>query len=390
MAPSHDQTRTRVVHVITGLNTGGAELMLVKLLSGMDRSRFESSVISLTPPGPVQDKLTALGIPVFSLGLTRGMPDVRGVGRLFKQLILVRPHIVQTWLYHADLLGGLVGRLAYRPKVVWNIRNSTLQAGSTKRLTVLTVGACARLSRFLPDKILCCSEQAKALHIRWGYAADRFEVIPNGFDLSAWKPDAAAGRLARKSLGIPLDARVVGLVGRYDPQKDHACFLEAAGQVSRSLPDVHFILAGDGVTLENPELRALVDKTGLHARIHLLGRRSDLPVLTNAFDLAASSSAYGEAFSNVLGEAMACGVPCVATDVGDAALILADTGRVVMPRSPHGLAGALEALLRLPENARRALGTAARARVESHFDLAQVVLRYQAVYDALRVPGRSA
>lgn len=383
MAASSTPSVRRITHVITGLHTGGAELMLYKLLSGMDRTRYALSVISLTPPGPVAEKLRALDVPVYSLELARGAPDPRGILRLLTLLARLRPQVVQTWLYHADLLGGIGGRLAFRPKIVWNIRNSTLQAGKTPRLTVLTVGACARISRWLPDKIVCCSEQARDLHIRWGYDASRFEVIPNGFDLRAWTPDPTAGRQARAALGIPLEARVVGLVGRYDPQKDHACFVEAARQVSLLLPDVHFILAGDGVTLDNPELRGMVERSGLLPRFHLLGRRSDLPTLTNAFDLAASSSAYGEAFSNVLGEAMACGVPCVSTDVGDAALILADTGLVVPPRTPNGLAQALKQLLLLPEAERRALGERARARVEANFELGLVVRRYQAVYDAL-------
>ena len=383
MAVSHSPSVRRITHVITGLHTGGAELMLHKLLSGMDRTRFALSVISLTSPGPVAEKLRALDIPVYSLELARGTPDPRGILRLLTLLARLRPQVVQTWLYHADLLGGIGGKLAFRPKVVWNIRNSTLQAGKTPRLTVLTVGACARLSRWLPDKIVCCSEQARDLHIRWGYDASRFEVIPNGFDLRAWKPDLEAGMKVRTGLGIPLEAKVVGLVGRYDPQKDHACFVEAARQVSHHVPDLHFILAGDGVTLDNPELKGLVERTGLLPRFHLLGRRSDLPLLTNAFDLAASSSAYGEAFSNVLGEAMACGIPCVSTDVGDAARILDDTGIVVPPRTPNGLALAMKQLLLLPEADRRALGERARARVEANFDLAQVVMRYQAVYDAL-------
>lgn len=379
--PRH--TPLRVTHLITGLHTGGAELMLHKLLSGMDRSRFSLEVISMTSPGPVAEKIKALGIPVYSLEMKRGVPSPAAVARLSARLLKTRPHILQTWLYHADLLGSVVARLCRVPILCWNIRNSTLEEGKSRSLTIQTVKLCARLSHHLPDRILCCSHMARDLHVEWGYDAGRMHIIPNGFDVSAFKPDADARAQMRQTLDIPIDALVVGLVGRYDPQKDHAGFVKSAEILSRRLANVYFVMVGDKVTPENTELQTLISKSGLEQRFRLLGRRSDIAQLTAGFDVAASSSAYGEAFSNVLGEAMSCGIPCVATDVGDARLIIDDTGLVVPPREPFALAAALEKLLSLPAGERTHLGERARTRVRENFSLSDIIQRYEATYEEL-------
>jgi len=209
------------------------------------------------------------------------------------------------------------------------------------------------------------------------------QVIPNGFDLESYRPDPVARQEIRQALDIPEEGLVFGLVGRYDPQKDHAGFIKAAEILSRRLSGVYCVMAGDQVSPDNQELLTLVQKSGLENRFRLLGRRSDVPRLTAALDVAASASAFGEAFSNVLGEAMSCGVPCVATDVGDARLILDDTGIVVPPKEPFALASALEKLLRLPAPERARLGARARARVQEQFSLPDIIRRYEATYEEL-------
>jgi glycosyltransferase involved in cell wall biosynthesis len=362
----------RVLFVTTGLDTGGAELMLYRLIAGLDRATFACSVVSLTDCGPTAAKLRALGVPVQALGMRRGVPDPRAVPRLARWMRRLAPDVVQTWMYHADLIGGLAARLAGRRALAWSLRQSTLDARTSKRSTVWTVRACAPLSRFVPARIVCCSEASRRVHVAAGYTSRKMLVIPNGFDVGAFRPDPGVRVAVRRELSVPDDALLVGLVARWDPQKDHATFLRAAARVAARCP-AQFVLCGEGVTSDNAVLAGWIEAAGLGGRCHLLGSRDDMPRLTAALDVACSASAYGEGFSNVLGEAMACEVVCVATDVGDAALIVGDTGRVVPPRDAAALAAALGEVLALDPG----------ARAQQQFDLSTCVARYAALYSRL-------
>lgn len=373
----------KICHVITGLDTGGAEMMLSKLVAVIDSSRFATEVISLTDIGPIGRKIAACGIPVRSLGMRRGVPSPSAVVRLARWLRQTRPDIVHTWMYHADAIGGMAARLAGGVPVAWCVRNSTLSRATCKRSTLLTVKACASLSRRLPQRIICCSEVAQRVHVEMGYARERMLVIPNGFDLRAFLPDPAARRDFRLELGVSESTPLIGLVARWDPQKDHKNFVRAAALLRKRHPDARFVLCGDNITGENRELTAWIEREALGDRCFLLGRRQDIPRINAALDIASSSSSYGEAFPNVLGEAMACGVPCVATDVGDSALIIDATGRVVPSRDPAALADAWGDLLDAGPDERARLGSEARQRVETHFNLPEIVLRYQDVYTEL-------
>lgn len=378
----------RVLYIITGLATGGAEMMLLKLLERLDRERYAPVVISLTTMGDIGPRVAALGIPVQALGMTSGLPSPFGFLRLLRQVRQARPDIVHTWLYHADLLGGLAARLAGVAAVGWCIRNSNLDKDNTKLSTRAVVGLCASISRWVPARILSCSEMARQIHVARGYAAEKMIVVPNGFDLTRFKPDEDARRRVRTELGLDGDTPLVGLIGRFDPQKNHVGFFEAAGLLHRSMPHVHFLLAGQGIDAGNAVLMQAITQAGVLANTHLLGLRSDVPALMAALHALASSSSYGEAFPNVLGEAMACGVPCVVTDVGDSANIVGDTGRVVASGDMAGLAAALEALLALPPSARSALGDRARARVEENFEIDQIVRRYEGFYERMLANAR--
>lgn len=373
----------RLVHVITSLDRHGAQVMLYELLKATDPNRFRSAVISLSAPGPLQTAIADLGVPVYSLGMSGGRPSLVGLTRLARRLRALRPELVQTWMYHADLLGGLAARLVTSAPVVWGLHNSNLDPGTTKRTTRATVWACARLSRLVPRRILSCSQVAMRLHRDLGYDAGRMVVIPNGFDLEAYQPSRGHYAAIRGELSIDCDATLVGMVARYHPQKDHRTFIDAAARVARHRPRTWFVLAGEGVEDSNQELGALIRETGVAERFRLLGPRTDIPRLTAAFDCAVTSAAFGEAFPLVIGEAMACGVPCVATDVGDSALMVGQTGRVVPPGDPVALAAAIESLLALPEAARCALGAAARQRIRTDFALPVIADRYQALYSEL-------
>lgn len=369
----------RVVFIITGLATGGAENMLLNLLERIDRTKFDCHVISLTDLGVVGIQLTALGFPVESLGMRRGIPDPARFLRLMRRLRQITPDVVHSWLYHADLIGGLAARMARVSKVIWGVRSSDFLRGPVGLSTKLVFSACAHTSSWLPDWIVYNSQKGREYHETRGYAGQHSVVISNGVNLERFAPDLGARQDVRTELHLPPTTPLIGLICRFDPLKNHEGFIRAAMFLHGEMPEVHFVMAGQDVEWSNPALMSLIQTARLTQVCHLLGRRTDVPRLTAALDVQSLTS-WSEAFPNVLIEAMACGVPCVSTDVGDAAAILGDTGRVVLPGDMEGIAREWATLLRLPEDHRRVLGEKARARAISQFALRSMVTRYEAMY----------
>jgi glycosyltransferase involved in cell wall biosynthesis len=379
--------KIKIVHVINSFEFGGAEAMLCNLLLRTDRDRFEPSVVALIDDLSVAGPVIDAGIPITVMGMRPGVPSPTGVARLARHLRRVRPTIVQTWMDHSNLIGGLAARLATRAPVVWGVHHSDHVRALTKRTTLITVGACARLSAYLPARIVFCSEHARTLYAHRGFAQAKMEVIPNGFDTRRFRPDLAARAPIRQELRIEESTPLIGLVARYDPFKDHAGFLRAAALLLKTRPDARFLLCGRDVDDDNTALASLVDSLGIASQCHLLGPRRDVPRVMAALDILASSS-ISEAFPLTVGEGMACGVPCVATDVGDSALIIGATGCIVPPRDPQRMADAWNDLLALTPEARRNMGMAARRRVCELFDLDAVTRRYESLYRSL-VAGES-
>lgn len=371
----------KIVHLITGLNVGGAEMMLYKLVSGMDRANFNNAVISMIEPGPVGQKIQNLNVPVYSLEMSSGHPGAAGWHKLFNLLRQERPAILQTWMYHADLLGLLTGRMVKVDRIVWNVRCSNMQ--NLSKMTGWTVRACALLSK-RPDAVVINAETSRQYHVSLGYHPRRWEVIPNGFDLARFKPDLTARAELRTELKLSEDILLIGLIGRYDPMKDYQNFLQAARILSNKCQKVHFLLAGRDVAPSNSSLTRLIKELGLEEVVHLLGERDDMPRIMNALDLATSSSAYGEGFPNVVGELMACKVPCVVTDVGDSARIVGESGRVVPPRNAQALADSWQDLLEAGPAFRKNLGQLARERIKHNYSLDKIVQSYENLYDSLK------
>jgi len=374
--------RKKIYHIITGLNTGGAEMMLYKILSRMDQMAFETKVISLMDIGPIGENIHGLGVQVRALGMRRGEANPLYLLRLTRWIQQDSPHVIQTWMYHANLIGGLAGKLAGGIPVVWNIRHTNLDPQANKRRTIRIAKICACLSHWLPNSVICCAEASRLVHKKLGYAADRMVVIPNGIDLAIFRPNPPARLIVRQELGIPENTPLIGLVARFDPQKDHHNFVKAATMLHASFPDVHFLLCGDGVTWENQELDGWIEAIGIRDCFHLLGRREDIPRLNAALDIASSSSC-GEGFSNAIIEAMACGVPCVVTDVGDSAYIVGETGYVVPPKAPHLLAASWAEMLTLSQEVRWKQGNRAQKRVAEKFSLTNIVKRYESLYEEI-------
>lgn len=371
----------RIAHVITGLGVGGAEMMLVKLVTGMDRRRFESRVITLSDDLALADRVRAAGIGVSTLGLDTRLGSAPGaLRRLVRTLREPRPDIVQTWLYHGDLLGGIAGRLIGAP-VIWNIQNSAMDPSRTSRRTTTVSRICAAASRVVPKTIVSCSYVGMEGHIAMGYTRSRFEVIPNGVDLAVFRPDPEVREDVRAEWGVAPGTRVIGIIARLHPQKDHGNFFAAAGMLARTHPDVRFVLVGLGLEPGNEETMAMVRAAGVERQTILLGLRPDIARILCGLDLHTLSSAFGEGFPNVLGEAMAAGVPCVVTDIGDSARIVAETGRSVPSRNPAALANAWREMLDLPPAGFEALRVAARERVAAHFSIGAAIGQYEQLYE---------
>ncbi len=369
-----------IVHVINSFQFGGAEAMLCNLLLRTDRKRFEPSVVTLIDDMSVAAPVVSAGIPIKCIGMRPGIPDPRGVLRLAKHLKQAKPAIIQTWMDHSNLIGGIAARLGTAAPVVWGIHHSNHVKGVAKRSTLVTVSACAKLSRYVPAKIVMCSQLSRTNYVASGFANDRTLVIPNGFDTRRFKPDAAARAAVRAELGLPSECVVIGLVARYDAMKDPATFLRAAAIVAKQFNGVRFVICGKDMEPANAPLMQIVNELGLVNRLSLIGARQDVPRVLAAMDIVALSS-ISEAFPLVLGEAMACGKPCVSTDVGDAALIVGDTGKIVPPSDPQAMADALAGMIGLSQAERDALGVEGRKRVCEMFDLDAVTRRYEAVYE---------
>ncbi len=378
-----------MVHLITSLHVGGAQMHLYRTLCQFDSRRFQSTVISLVRPGKVGEMLAARGVRVLTPGMAKGKPSPVGLWRLAALLRQLKPRLMQTHLYHADLLGFLAGKCARVPHIFWNIRQSRMDFSHYRRTTGLTVKLCARLSSFV-DKILVNSYAGLAYHAGLGYDRGKMVVIPNGFAGDRFRPDPASYADVRRELRLLKRTRLVGMVARFDPQKDHSTFFQAAALVNRCDPDVHFLVAGHGLHRDNPPVQRLLERSGLNpGRVFLLGERSDIHRVMAALDVFVSSSAFGEGFPNVIGEAMACGVPCVATDVGDAALIVGKTGVIVPPQQPERLAQGILQLLHLEPEAYRARSAATRQRLLEKYSLTRIVSRLESLYaEALGEPRR--
>jgi len=371
----------KIVHVIVGLEVGGAELMLKRLLLANKNKDIEQTVISLTQVGKVGKMLGDAGIEVIALEMRSARDFPRTLVKLTGVLKRSGADVVQTWMYHADLLGGMAARLAGKRNVIWGIRGTVTQQPQ-KSSTRIVLQLCAAMSRRLPTVIVCCAESARLSHSKLGYDSSKMVVIANGYDFAQFDIAPSERATMRAQIGLADTDVVIGIVGRFHPLKDHENFVRAAGLVAARHPNAKFLMVGRDLRESNKLLMGWLHATGFGERFILLGERSDVPACLSAMDIFGLSS-QSEGFPNVVAEAMFMERPCVVTDAGDAAVVVGDKGIVVPVRDAAALAAGFELLLAKSPLERHELGVQARERIRSEYAIERTRARFDALYNEL-------
>jgi glycosyltransferase involved in cell wall biosynthesis len=359
--------KTRIFFLIRSLHAGGTERQLAELAKGLDKSIFIITVGVFYHEGPLIEEIKDIhGINVISLNKRGRWDIIRFVVRFIMLLKTLQPDILYSFLPDANLVGLISGKIARVRRIVWGVRASNMDVSRYDWLAMTSLRLSAFLSRF-PDAIITNSVAGKEFHRSIGYSTNRMMVVPNGIDTDRFKPDHSVGLRVRDKWNIDEEKIAIGLVGRLDPMKDHTTFLQAVKIFEQRKSSVRFVCIGDGKEPYKSEIHSLCSALGLNGSLIWAGERYDMVAVYNAMDMITSSS-LSEGFSNVIGEGMACGVPCVVTDVGDSAIIVGETGIVVPPKDPQALADGWRSMLKRLNDKSYSINEMARARIVSHYN----------------------
>lgn len=366
----------KIVHVITNLKDGGAEAVLYRLCQST-HLKLEVTVISLRNEAKYGPLLQKEGIPVYCLHMNNFVGCIKGLYTLYKLLRQIAPDVVQTWLYHADLFGGLVARIVGVKKIYWSTHNMVLTSNSGKLLTYLISKLLSFLSYIVPTKIVCCAKSVQIDHEGIGYERDKIQVIYNGCDTAVFKPSKRKAEEMRRLYEISDETFCIGMVARYSPVKDHLNLLYALKKILSI--NVRCVLVGEGVE----KLEPIIKRLGLEQKVKVIGQQSDISTLMNLFSILVLPS-KSEACPNVVIEAMATGVPCVVTDVGDCKFLVGETGWVVPPSDAKLLSNALLSSYKawLDPFGWANLRSSARTRAVDFFDINKMVHDYLILWNA--------
>lgn len=371
------ENKIKIVHIIIGLNTGGAEMMLKKII--LNDFYAKHQVVSLTSVGFVGGVLKKENIEVFTFGLNKiNVPIV--FFRLIFLLYKLKPDIVQTWMYHSDFLGGIAAKLSGIKRIFWNIRNTDIPQKNISA-TGIIIRLCSILSYFIPEKIICCANSAKIRHVELGYSVKKMIVIPNGFEIINYSSSCNASKKLRSDLCIDDDILVIGVVGRYDYLKGYDVFVDAAYLILNKInKKIVFLCVGRNVDTNNKLLTDHIKRLGMESNFRLVGE------VNNTFDYYSIMDIFclpsrAEGFPNVIAEAMLASLPCVVTDVGDAAIIVDREGVVVPPNKPLALSNGLIHFLKMNTHVRNSIGARNRLRIVENYDIDIILKRYCHAYE---------
>ena len=348
--------------------------MLKRLvLECTDYHNYDQTVVTLKGPGVIDDDLRGKGIDVVNLNMSSLGGFLIGSYKLVKLMRVSKPDAVFTWMYHADLIGGVAAYLSGIKNIIWGIRNTQIpQRGLS--VTGFVIKLCSILSFFVPRVIVCCAHSAKSVHAQLGYCSKKMMVIPNGYDLTAFNPSQNLKIKVRKKLGISQDSKVIGIVGRFNELKDFNNFIQAASRVAREFNDVFFFMAGKGIDLQNAQLMLWINAAKIGDRVFLFGEVDPHDIYA-AIDFYCLSS-KAEGFPNVVAEAMAMETPCIVTDVGDARIIVNNLGKVVPPNNYYQLSESIIDMLQESESVVLKMGAEARKSIFDNYDIRKVAQQY--------------
>ncbi len=373
----------KILHIITSLLDGGAEGVLYRLCSN-DKVN-EHLVVSLRDQGKYGKLLSKNGIKIYTLNMKPGKFSIFAFFKLIKIIKKEKVNVVQTWLYHADFFGGLAARLAGINNLIWNVRHSNFSKNYPKKNLLILVKILAKLSYFLPKKIIFCSKNAIKLHSKIGYQANKMEYVPNGYNLQKFRPNFLKKKVfvienIKKNKKIPL----LGSVARFHPQKDHKNLFQALNLLKINKIFFKCVLVGHKINAKNKILIKMIKKFNLSKEVILLGPKRNINQIMNVIDIHILASEYGEAFPNVVAEAMACGTPCVVTDVGDSSLIVGKTGWIVRPSDSKGLANSIKKAIKKSQSKSWQLFCyAARKRIVNKFSLSKMINNYNKIWNQI-------
>lgn len=353
------------------LNIGGAERQMVQMAIGLTDRGYDVVVGLFYRGGPLEQELTTRGIRIVDLG-KRHRWDILGfMVRLVKALRAIQPRVVYSFLGTANTVAAVARPFTPRFRLLWSIRASNMELSKYSWASRLGYRIECLLSR-QPDLIISNSHAGRAYAVEQGFPRERILVVPNGIDTRRFRPDPALSHEMRARWCLDEHTPAIGLLARVDPMKDHATFLRAAALVAAVRPDVRFLCIGEGPAEYAGQLRRLACSLGVDNAVMWTGAEPDPVRALNGLDVSCSSSSEGEGFSNAVAEAMACGRPCVVTDVGDSALVVGDTGWVVPAKDPGALSAAL---IRALDSLGSDIGERARRRIIDNFSVDRLVER---------------
>ena len=369
-----------VLHVISGLSLGGAEMMLFKLLKNIDDNRFDSIVVSLTSNGDLAPKIRELKIPVYFLNMKKGVSSFKAVTEYRNIILKYRPDIIQAWMYHANVFSAIMKALTPKHYLLFNIRTSLSNVKINKVITRSLIWANAKLSK-ISNGIINNSKLSIEQHKKIGFRKDKNFYIPNGFDLCVFKPNQAYYEKFREQYNLKRDCKLVGLFARYHQCKNHKGFLKVAKilleNCSKENISIKFVLAGEGCDKSNNELIREIEEQNLSKHVLLLGKVNSAEVLP-CLDIHLLTS-YEEGFPNAIGEAMSCGIPCISSNVGDCKNIISRFGGVAEINDYTSLAKiSFEALDFKAENKKEI-----REYIYKNYSIKKIVNEYEKLYSGI-------
>jgi len=370
----------KIIYIVSNLTVGGAENVLLRLLSKIDKKKYDPLVISLVEKGKIGRKIERLGIDVYCLGIYSFINLLPGLIKLVIKINIFNPKIIHTFMIHSAILGGIIAKLLNRPTIIWNIFTTNLSLKSNKYKTYLIIKICASLSRVVPNRIIVDSSASYFAHKKAGYSYENMQIINNGVDTSVFCPNELIRNKYRQQY-FKENELVIGLIARYHPVKRHDMFIKVASLLKKKVNNIKFLLNGNNIEISNSELMKMINNKGIQDIIHLSDSKLEITDFLVACDILVSSSNF-ESFPNIICEAMACSIPCVVTNVGDCAKIVDDTGIIIEPNDPNALASALMRLIKMSSKDRMQLGNNARLRIENNFSLGLMVEKYNNLYNS--------